>query len=181
MNLYDTRVCVGPRGRVLFLFACLFVWSSLGAEATTKGTTAHGFVSCCVPSLPHTSNPHEQETGPSWGKEDSLFPLKILWFLPHLLQDWPYQETNSVHRLVMLEKQLPKQVGGVAAALVRTRGPLRGEHKPLLHGPFPADTQRDHSPSPKPCASCASLGQRPLPYTVFIVYKGESAYSLLKV
>lgn len=49
----------------------------------------------------------------------------------------------------MLEKQIPKQVGGVAAALVGTRGPLRDEHKPLLHGPFPADTQGDHSPNPK--------------------------------
>lgn len=90
----------------------------------------------------------------------------------------------------MLEKQLPKQVGGVAAALVGTRGSLTDEHTPLLHGPFPADTQGDHSPNPKLPAPHAPRGRhvrrvrgwaRDPSLTVFIVYKSESVYSLLKV
>lgn len=145
-------------------------------------------MSCCVPTLPHTSNPHEQETGLSWGREDSpVFSLKILWFLPHLSQGWPYQETHSRHTQVILGKPFRKQHDGVAAASRRTRGQLETNVSHFLPEPPPADPQGGLSPSLKlpfirpALPQCACRWAKTLPCIFFIVCKSESVYDLLKV
>ena len=89
VNLYETIVvCVSPRGRDFFFL----ILSHLGAKLPTEWRTANGFVPCCVTTLPHTSNPHEQETGRSWAKEDSLC------FLSKSFDSCPLSYRNDLKR-----------------------------------------------------------------------------------
>lgn len=146
VNLYETIiVCVSLGGRDFFFFL-----SHLGAKVPTEGRTANGFVSCCVNTLLHTSNPHEQETGRSWAKEDSLC------FLPKSFDSCPLSYRNDLKRKPNLCPCKWLWKSSSTTSLLVWREPwrdqvlLRDGRKLLLHGHLPADPQEDHWPTPKP-------------------------------
>lgn len=101
-----------------------FFLSHLGAKGTLptegKGRTASGFVSCCVNTLLHTSNPQAKQANHELRKIPCVSFPKSFDSCPLSYRNDLKRKAKSQSMQMTLEKQFHNQLAGVGGALERS-------------------------------------------------------------
>lgn len=148
MNPYDTQSASDPEEGSFSLFFKSTHWEKNCSQLCVL-LCAYPPTHTSTPTTTHPLHPHGQETGLSWGKEESLH------FLQKSFDSCPFSYRIDLNRKSTSTHASDSGNTGSQAApwcgssFGGIKKLLGDEHKPVLHRPLPTDPQGDQLPHPK--------------------------------